>query len=74
MQKGYILVFSSADAFYGEEILKEIPHTLIKLMPTPRELSSDCGICIYFECQNQDILTQKLDEKNLEYEIKLQSF
>ncbi|CAM2949020.1 DUF3343 domain-containing protein [Helicobacter burdigaliensis] len=74
MKKGYILLFSSADAFYGEEILKEMQNTLIKLMPTPREFSSDCGICIYFECQILEELTKRLDEKNIEYEMRLQSF
>lgn len=70
MISGYILVYSSADAFYAEEIFKT--HNInIKLMPTPRELSSDCGVCIYFEIESIDKIHLVLNNKNLEYEIKL---
>ena len=70
--KGYILVWTSFSAFASERILKNIEDFYIKLVPTPREFSSDCGIAVYFEIppQKSTLLTQKLDEKHIEYEIK----
>ena len=41
-----------------------------RLMPTPREFSSDCGISVYFECDSKDIITNALDGAKIEYEIK----
>ena len=69
MIKGYVLVFSTSSAFESEAILKDLGIT-IKLVPTPREFSSDCGIAVYFECDSKDIITNALDGAKIEYEIK----
>ncbi len=65
---GYILVYTTSSAFKAEKILKNAGMN-IKLVPTPRHLSSDCGISVYFEAASTDEITNLLDEKSIEYEI-----
>ncbi len=52
-----ILVFSTSHAIRGEKLLSEagIP---CRLIPVPRQLSSDCGSCIRIEAS----LTAAADE------------
>lgn len=71
MIKGYILVFTTSSAFESETILKDLGIT-IKLVPTPREFSSDCGISVYFEVENEkfDIISNALQDQKIEYEIR----
>ncbi|CAM3542269.1 DUF3343 domain-containing protein [Helicobacter sp. UBA3407] len=71
MIKGYILVFTTSSAFESETILKDLGIT-IKLVPTPREFSSDCGIAVYFEVENEkfDIISNALQDQKIEYEIR----
>jgi hypothetical protein len=47
-KKYYVVLFSSVShTLLAEKILKRegIPH---KLIPVPRHISSDCGVCIQF--------------------------
>lgn len=72
MIKGYILVFTTSSAFESEAILKDLQMN-VKLVPTPREFSSDCGIAVYFEVENEvrlDKILNALGEQKIEYEIK----
>lgn len=69
MIKGYILVFTTSSAFESEAILKNLGITN-KLVPTPREFSSDCGIAVYFECDSTETITNALDLANIEYELR----
>lgn len=69
MINGYVLVFTTSSAFESEAILNEL-GIANKLVPTPREFSSDCGISVYFECDSKDIITNALDGAKIEYEIK----
>ncbi len=48
---GIILVYSTSHAIKGERVLKEagIPH---KLIPVPRQISSDCGSCLRVNLEN----------------------
>ncbi|MFT7002699.1 MAG: hypothetical protein ACJAWW_000032 [Sulfurimonas sp.] len=71
MNKGYFLVYTTSCAFYCENIMKPLSGMLVKLVPTPREYSSDCGIAVYFEYEDLILLEKLLQEHNLEYELKL---
>lgn len=75
MQKGYILVWTTFSAFESQKILQKEGGFYIKLVPTPREYSSDCGIAVYFEILDniKDTTTIKniLKDNKIEYEIKL---
>lgn len=72
MQKGYILVWTNFAAFEIERILKNKANMTIKLVPTPREFSSDCGIAVYFELEDNppQSLESMLDTCNLSYKIE----
>ncbi|MCH5322250.1 MAG: DUF3343 domain-containing protein [Helicobacter sp.] len=69
--QGYILVYTTSSAFESEEILKKLENVKIKLVPTPREFSSDCGIAVWFECEDLEPLNKALNQNKIEYEIKI---
>ncbi len=69
MHNGYIIFFTTSCAFFSEEKLKE-KNISVKLVPTPREFSSDCGISIYFENSDLREIEKILNENNIEFEIK----
>lgn len=66
--EGYVLVYTTSSAFESESILQDL-GICIKLVPTPREFSSDCGIAVWFECEDETIIKDALDSANIEYEI-----
>ena len=57
-----ILLKSVSYALKAEKILKTegIPH---KLIPVPKQISSDCGICLRFESGFQDEIKAALAGK-----------
>lgn len=62
-----ILVHTMSDAFKIERILKknEIKH---KLIPAPRELSSDCGISVLvFEAENLESIISSVEYDKIVY-------
>ena len=66
----YVILFKSISyALKAEKILKAegIPH---KLIPVPREISSDCGICLRFEEKYQDQIKAALTNKVQMEEIR----
>ncbi|WDL74635.1 DUF3343 domain-containing protein [Helicobacter winghamensis] len=66
--EGYVLVYTTSSAFESESILQNLGIS-IKLVPTPREFSSDCGIAVWFMCENIDSIKNALDFAKIEYEI-----
>lgn len=66
----YVILFKSISyALKAEKILKAegIPH---KLIPVPREISSDCGVCLRFEEKFQDQIKATLANKVQMEEIR----
>jgi hypothetical protein len=61
-----ILFKSVSHALLAEKILKEagIPH---KLIPVPRHISSDCGVCLRLTSDLQEKIMQALAGK-VDYE------
>ena len=59
-----ILPQSTSHALRGEKILK---HAGIasKLIPVPRILSSECGVCLRIQQSDQERARQALDAANL---------
>lgn len=57
---GVVLFFGTQGALRAEKVLRKAGHE-VKLIPTPRQLSSDCGIALRFtwmDCKRvQDFLT-----------------
>ena len=63
MEKYHVILFDSVHhALRSEKILKEsgIPH---KLIPVPRHISSDCGICLRFTPRPQNRIEEALTGK-----------
>ncbi len=62
-----ILVYSTSHALRAEKVLAEagIP---CKLIPVPRHLSSDCGVCIRIERADQGAALQALEAARVKIE------
>jgi hypothetical protein len=59
----YVILFKSVSyALKAEKILKaeKLPH---KLIPVPKQISSDCGVCLRFEPAFQDDIKAELASK-----------
>ncbi len=59
----HVILFDSVHhALLSEKILKEmgIPH---KLIPVPRHISSDCGVCIRFTANLRNLIEDALTGK-----------
>lgn len=59
----YVVLFNSVSyALKSEKILKKenVPY---KLVPVPKSISSDCGVCIRFTPQNREALINALEGK-----------
>jgi len=59
----HVVLFNSVHhALRSEKILKEmgLPH---KLVPVPRHISSDCGVCLRFTADIRSLIEDALDGK-----------
>jgi hypothetical protein len=58
---------SASDALRAEKVIKErgIPA---KLIPVPRQLSSDCGVCLRIERQNVEATREALTDAGIRVE------
>jgi hypothetical protein len=59
MAQGVILFPSIHFALRAEKIAKEKGFA-VKLIPVPRHLSSDCGVCLRFPWESKDDIQQTL--------------
>jgi hypothetical protein len=61
---GVILVHSTSHALKGERILlaRGIPH---KLIPVPRHLGSDCGVCLRVDAADLEEVRRLLEDKGV---------
>jgi hypothetical protein len=64
--KGVIVFSSTHWVMKGEKVLKQ-RGIKVKLIPTPREISTDCGIVIEFEGEKREIKTI-LERENIPFE------
>ncbi len=55
-----ILVYSTSHAIQAERVLKKA-GLAAKLIPTPRQLSSDCGSAIRIDAADQEASTAALE-------------
>ena len=63
-QYAVILMQATSHALRGETILKNAGITS-KLIPVPRTLSSECGICLRVQRNDQERARQAFDAANL---------
>jgi hypothetical protein len=64
-QYAVILVYSTSYALRAEKILQGM-GILCKLIPVPRQLSSDCGVCVRIQRVDQERALQALEAARVE--------
>lgn len=62
-----ILVYSTSYALRAEKFLKKA-GILCQLIPVPRHLSSDCGVCVRIAQTDSDAALEILETANLEFD------
>ncbi len=60
-----VLFFTSNHAFRAEKVLKD-NNIACKLVPVPRHLSSECGVCIRIDPSAQETAMQILNATHVE--------
>jgi hypothetical protein len=65
---GVVLFHSTSGALMAEKLLKKA-RIAYKIIPVPRHLSSDCGVCLRFSKQDDALVKKTLAEK-----VEVQSF
>jgi hypothetical protein len=65
MSVGIVIFHTSSAALRSEKILLK-SGLAAKLIPTPREISSDCGIALQFEWEQEENVRQLLDSARVE--------
>jgi len=66
-QYGVVLFLTTSAVMRAEKLLIRGGYS-IKLIPTPRQFSSDCGIALRFEWHDHNQVKQVLDEARLEFD------
>jgi hypothetical protein len=64
---GVVLFHTTSAVLRAEKMLKKNGYT-IKLIPTPRQFSSDCGIALRFDWNDREQVKVALDEAKLEFD------
>jgi hypothetical protein len=64
-EKGVILFHTTAAVMRAEKLLLQ-QGLKIKLVPPPRQFSSDCGISIQFQIDDRDRVVEILNSANVE--------
>jgi phosphoribosylpyrophosphate synthetase len=62
-----VLFPSTGGAIRAEKLAKEA-GLMVKLIPVPRQLSSDCGVCLRFESKDVQAVRSLLEGAHVEYE------
>jgi hypothetical protein len=65
MNHGVVLFHTNSAALRAEKILKQA-RLVVKLIPTPREFSSDCGIALRFEWNDAARVEELLNDARVE--------
>ena len=65
MDYGVVLFHTTSSAIRAEKVLKKEGYAL-KLIPTPRQFSSDCGIALRFSWDKRQQVKALLEERKVE--------
>ena len=61
------MFYTTSAVMRAEKTLKK-ENLTVKLVPTPRELSSDCGIALRFDWEHAERIENILDAENIEFD------
>jgi len=64
---GVVIFYSTSAALRAESLAKK-DELIVKLIPVPRNLSSDCGICLRFNNKDKQKIEEILKKNKTEYE------
>jgi hypothetical protein len=64
---GAVLFHTTSAVMQAEKLLISKGYS-VKLIPTPREFSSDCGIALRFDWTKHDQIKATLDEAKIEFD------
>jgi len=70
MSQGVVLFHTTTSALRSEKILRKAGLN-VKLIPTPRELSSDCGMALRFELSDREEVEKQLASAGVEGSVHL---
>jgi N-acyl-L-homoserine lactone synthetase len=59
-----VLFYSTAHAIRAEKVLQRAGFA-IKMIPTPRQISSDCGVALRFDPTDQEAVAATLQENKV---------
>jgi hypothetical protein len=62
---GVVLLHNTSSVMRAEKVLQKNGIT-VKLIPTPREFSSDCGMAVRFDWQDEARVRVLLDQAHVE--------
>ena len=62
-----ILTHSTSYAIRAEKVLKAA-HVPCKLIPVPRHISSDCGVCVRISSDDTEAALRALEKARVDYE------
>jgi Putative Se/S carrier protein-like len=65
MQHSVVLFHSITGALRAEKRLKA-KGVAVKLIPVPRQLSSDCGVCLRFQSADEAQVKKALEEERID--------
>jgi len=69
MKENYsVVIFYSTSAAIRVESLTKKANLKIKLIPIPRHLSSNCGVCLRFNNEDKPKIEKILQDGKVEYE------
>lgn len=69
MKENYsVVIFFSTSSAIRAESITEKENLKIKLIPVPRHLSSDCGVCLRFNDADKAKIEKILQDGKIEYE------
>lgn len=66
-QYGVVLFHTTSAVMRAEKLLAKKGYP-IKLIPTPRQFSSDCGIALRFDWEHCEQVKSVLDESKIEFD------
>ena len=62
---GVVLFYTSSSAMQAEAVLLRA-KLAARLIPTPRELSSDCGVALRFDWDQSEVVQSLLNKSRVE--------
>ncbi len=66
-QYGVVLFHTTSSVMRAEKLLTKEGYP-VKLIPTPRQFSSDCGIALRFDWNHCEMVKSVLDEARIEFD------